>query len=384
LVVFDTVLSTEAAGESVVGRLEYNGNIGKGFLVPTLLYEAGSGQEQKREYTYVEVAAGQGLYYWNDYNGDGVQQANEFEIGIYPDQKKFVRIITPTNEYVKVNYVTLNHSLLVNPESLFGGKPAKGLQQFISRFSNQLSLQISNRALSTLGFRVFNPFSSAIPDEMLLANSTSISNTFFFNRSSAKWGAEYTMSYNSGKSLLTYGVEGNGQNRNTVKLRWNITKSLTINNITQTGQRRYSSALEDGRTYDVSIKSIEPALTWILRSTFRVTGSYRYEDRRNQYGAGGEHALIRSANIDTRLSFPASGSIQARGTYAIIGYNGLPNTSLSFIMLDALQQGSNWLWYLNWERRISKGIEISLEYEGRKPGDNQIIHTGRMSVRAVL
>ncbi len=384
LLVNDTTLSEEAAGESVVGRIEYNGNIGKGFLVPSILYEAGSGQEQKREYTYVEVAAGQGIYYWNVYNGDGVQQANEFELALFPDQKKFVRIITPTNEYVKVNYVTFNHSLQVNPESLFGGKAKKGFQKFISRFSDQLSVQITNRALSTSGFKVFNPFNSGIAEEMVIANLTAISNTFFFNRSSAKWGAEYTYGFNSGKSLLTYGLESNGQTRNTLKLRWNITKNLTINTQGQNGVRRYTSALDDGRTYDVSIYAIEPSITWILRSALRITGSYKYDERDNKFGVIEEKALIRSANIDTRISFPSSGSIQARGTYAVIGYSGADNTSLSFVMLDALQKGTNWLWYLNWERRISKGIEVSLEYEGRKPGTNPVIHTGRMSVRAVL
>jgi len=384
LLVSDTVLSEEAAGETILGRVEYTGNIAKGFLVPAFLYEAGSGQEQKREYTYVEVAAGQGVYYWNDYNGDGVQQANEFETGLYPDQKRFVRIITPTNEYVKVNYVTLNHSLQLNPENLFSGTTKKKWQRFVSRFSDQLSVQIINRALAASGFRVFNPFDQHIPGDMVIANLTSISNTFFFNRSNAKWGVDYTYAYNSGKSLLTYGLEGNGQTRHTAKLRWNIIRNFTINGQAQSGFRNYNSALNDGRTYHVSLYSAEPSLTWLLRSMLRITGSYKYEERTNSLAFGGERAFIRSANMNMRISFPSSGSIQARCTYAVISYTGKENTSLSFVMLDALQKGSNWLWYLNWERRIGKGIEISLEYEGRKPADNPVIHTGRMSIRAIL
>jgi hypothetical protein len=53
-------------------------------------------------------------------------------------------------------------------------------------------------------------------------------------------------------------------------------------------------------------------------------------------------------------------------------------------MLDALQKGDNFLWGMSWERKVTKGIEISLEYEGRKAGTANVIHTGRMSLRAIL
>jgi hypothetical protein len=377
--------TAQQEGESVLGRLEYNGNIGKGFLVPSILYEVGSGQEQKRIYTYVEVPAGQGIYMWNDYNKDGVQQANEFELAIYPDQKKFIRLITPTNEYAKVNYVILNTALQLSPENLWSAKTKKsGIQQFVSRFSDQLSLQINNKVLADAGFSAFNPFSNSVADTSIIANLTSLSNTFFFNRNSATWGGEYTTSYNTGKSLLTYGLEGNNTLRHVAKMRLTFFKSITGNLTAQTGTRAYNSSLDDGRTYRVAQNNIEPSITWILRSSFRLTGSYKLDQRQNAVQFGGEKAVIQSLNLDSRITSRELGTIQARATYANISYTGVANTSLSFVMLDALQNGTNWLWYINWERRLSKGIEISLEYEGRKPGENPSVHTGRMSIRAIL
>src|SRR5690606_34931233 len=130
------------------------------------------------------------------------------------DQKKFIRIITPTNEYQKVNYVTLNHSLQLNPENIWlAAEKKKKWQTFMSRFSDQLSLQINNRMMAEEGFKAFNPFASKVNDTSIIASLTSISNTFFFNRNSTAWGAEYTTSYNGGRSLLTYGLEGNSQLR---------------------------------------------------------------------------------------------------------------------------------------------------------------------------
>lgn len=385
LSVLDGNRSTEVPGETLLGRIEYNGNIAQGVLIPVVLYEIGSGQQQKQQFTYVEVPAGQGVYYWIDYNNDGVQQSNEFEIGLYPDQKKYIRIITPTNEYVKANYVNFNVALQFSPENIWRKDSKIFLQKLLSRFSNQLAAQISNRVLATHGMDAFNPFVANFNDDDIISNLSTISNTVYFNRSNTVWGLDYTFKMNTGKSLLTYGLEHNRQRANILKARWSFNKAFSLNIQGSNGQKAYHSGVaDDGRTYEVQTLAAEPALSWILKSRLRITGSYRYDKRNNAPIYGGEIAQIQSANMDMRLSFPNYGSIQIRGTYAAIQYDGKSNTSLSFVMLDALKKGDNWLWNLNWERRLGKGIELSLEYDGRAPGTDPVVHTGRMSIRAIL
>jgi len=374
-----------AISNTLLGRLEYNGRIAGGFLVPTFLYEAGSGQEQKRAYTYIEVPAGQGMYMWNDYNEDGLQQANEFELALYPDQKLYIRILTPTNEYVRVNFVNLNHSLQVNPESLWMTKEKKKWQKFLSRFSDQLSLKISNRLLADGGYQGFNPFAFSFADSNIIANSSGISNNLYFNRASTIWGADYTFSSNSGKTLLTYGLESTRQEIHKSMLRWMFARGFTARLEGQVGQRSLFSALaDDGRSFDVNRRSARPSLTWLLATTFRITGSYQWERRQNSLQWGGEGVRIHSAEIEARYSSRLWGSLQARGIYSQIHYPYETHTPKAFVLLDALQPGSNWIGYLNWERRIGKGMEISLEYEGRKAAQTKAVHSGRMSIRAIL
>lgn len=380
----DTVLTALAPEETLLGRLEYEGSWLKRAVILQTMYELGSGQEQKQSYTFVEVPAGQGIYYWIDYNGDGVQQANEFEIGIYPDQKKFIKVPTLTNEYVRVRYMRLSQSLMLEPGNLWKSGERKGWQKFVARLSNQTSIQLNNRLLADAGIAVYNPFIPALEDENIITTQNVLSNTFYFNRSSAVYGLDYNYLYSGSKQLLTYGVESNSQKMHILRLRWNMTQNWTTELLGRNGFRQMQSALNDGRSYRYTIQGVEPRLTWLSRGVLRVSLSPRYEVRENAPEFGAQKAVFQTVNLEGRYSKINTGAITLRGTYTGIGFIGQEGTALAYSLLDGLQPGDNYLWYANWERRIGRGIELSFEYEGRKPGTGHVIHTGRMSLRAIL
>jgi hypothetical protein len=370
--------------QTLLGRLQYDGGIWNQALSFATLYEFGTGQEQKRSFTYVQVPAGQGMYNWIDYNNDGIQQLNEFVIALYPDQKMFIRIFTPSDEYVKVNNVNFNQSVGFEPGNFFRQKKHSLLARLCSKISNQLALQVSNKILNTAGIQSFNPIEQSYNDSSILQTNASINNTFYLNRSSARWGFDYNYLNNKSEQLLTYGLSANNSKQHLTKLRLGLSKSITLNTTGRWGNRSNLSGIDDGSSYLQKYWAAEPALIWLNRSALRISTSVKYEERKNDAAYGGERAEIQSANIEGRFSQNTAGIIQLRFTYSKIYYQGLISAPISYAMLDGLKQGDNLLWYLNWQRKIGKGIELFIEYEGRKAGSDKVINTGRMSLRAIL
>jgi len=52
--------------------------------------------------------------------------------------------------------------------------------------------------------------------------------------------------------------------------------------------------------------------------------------------------------------------------------------------MEGLKVGRNYVWSLNYQRVLSKNLQLSIQYSGRKAGDAKIIHTGGMELRALF
>ena len=89
-------------------------------------------------------------------------------------------------------------------------------------------------------------------------------------------------------------------------------------------------------------------------------------------------------NLETKYNVLQNGAVTGRFTFNNISYRYPTNTTVSYIILDGLMPGSNFLWALDFTKRLFGNVELNLQYEGRKPGDTRTIHVGRAALRALF
>ena len=383
LKVIDAAVSRQKEDETILGRAEYIMSEWKGLLEGNILYEVGAGQEQKRDYAYLEVPAGQGEFAWIDYNADGVQQLNEFERALFPDQAKFIRVFTPTNEFLKANYITLNYRFDISPRALLNKGDLKGFSKILSRTILSTSFQTNRKSIAAGSFE-FNPFRYNVNDDALILSSTSMVNTLSFNRASQKWGFDLSNFRRNGKSLLTYGFESNRLAEWTLKTRWNLSRSITLSFNGKKGQTALYTPKFSNRNYELEAVSAEPFFVFIRGTKFRITTSYRWENKKNLPLYGGEKATSNAVLVETRYNILQNSSLTTRFTYSNIQYNGAANTTVGYIMLDGLQPGKNYIWSAGLNKRLLNNLELNFQYDGRKAGSARVVHLGRAGITALF
>jgi hypothetical protein len=381
LVVSDTLLSQQLPEESILNRVEYNAVILKGFVNLTTFYEAGTGQELKREYAYLEVAPGTGVYtYGGDYNGNGVKDLDEFEISAFADQANYVKIFLPTNEYIKTRTNLFNQVISITPAAYF--QKQDGWQKFVARFNNTTSYRVDNKTLEKDLVKALNPFRSGVDDEILLATNSALRNTFSFNRNSSVFGTDFTVMDNRSKTVLTSGFETRQLNNFINSIRWNITRvySIFLNN--ENGNKSNRSQYFSNRDYKIRFYSIEPKFGVQPSVAFRTTVLYKFTLKDNVLGEIGEKSEQHTVGIECKYSPVNKGIFTVKFNLIKIDYNAAENTSLAYEVLEGLRVGTNYTWGATMQRNLSNSIQVNLNYEGRKPTGTKTIHTGTVQARA--
>jgi hypothetical protein len=249
------------------------------------------------------------------------------------------------------------------------------------------SLQVSQNSVAKGDFE-FNPFKYGLNDTALITLNTVLPTTVSFNRFSSKWGVDITNLRSSGKSLLTYGYESRKVNDWTTKLRWNMSRVIlfTLNSRKGTNALYTANTQFDNRNYELDIYSIEPNLTFIRATSFRVVAGYKLENKKNLPVYGGEKAVSNSVNLESKYNVLQNSSIAGKFTFSNIDYKSqtTATTTVSYIMLDGLLPGQNYLWSLTFTKRLLKNLEVNFQYDGRKAGNSRTVHTGRASITALF
>jgi hypothetical protein len=351
-----------------------------GALTSNIFYEASSSMERKREYMYVEVPAGQGLYIWVDYNENGIMELDEFEISPYPDEANFIRVFVPTDDFIRTYSTAISQSINLEPSQLW--RESSGWRQFLSRFSNRLNYRIDKKNQGGLLAENFNPFFTNVEDTLLVTLNATLRNSLFFNRTHRTWSIEWTIQENSSKSILSNGFESRVLSSHTWRTRWNINRQVSLHFTTLYGDRINESEFFERRNYRISFYDLEPSINIQPRQNLRFTVFYGFNSQQNKLGETGEKALIHKGGLETRVSFPSRGNLQARYQLSQIDYPFDENSPVAFEMLQALRPGTNNIWSINWQHNLSSYLQLNLNYNGRKPPGVSAIHTGTVQLRA--
>ncbi len=378
--IIDSTLTVQKPEDTWLARLEHGHSALRGAFTWDLFYEVGSGLEQRREFIYLQVPAGQGIYVWRDYNGNGIKELNEFEQAPFGYEADHIRSYVQTNTYVRTYSNQLSASGELRPAAVWADK--KGLRGFLGKWSDLASYRTDRRTSNDDMALALDPFRVDPLDTLLVAFSSSARNTVYFDRSSRKWSVDHTWTNDRNKSLLLNGFDGRSKELNILHLRWNLTTRWMIEAEGETGRVANHSDMLTGRTYAIDLRAVRPKLTWQPNTGMRAVLQYKHTRKDNQQEFGGETAELRDLGVEFRWNTAGKGAFQVNANLVDISYDGTVDTSLGMEMLAGLRTGTNVTWTATLQRRLSNNLQVDLTYNGRRSEGVPVVHVGGAQVRA--
>jgi hypothetical protein len=373
------VLSSE--DDEVVNEISLNSRViyARKFFTNKVLwnttYETNSGTIPQQDFTYLEVNPGKGTFTWIDYNGDGIQDLNEFEVAQFQDQARYVRILLPNQIFLPIHQNKFSQTITLNPISWSG---AEGVKKVLSRFYNQTSYLI-DRMVERRGEKFdLNPFDDS-GDQLGL--NLSFRNSLFLNRGKQRYTTNYTYLSTTTENLQSIGSIESEIESHQINFLHKIVESWLFTFNGQTGFNASRSENFANRNFSIDENLLKPQISYLFGESNRVDVFYEYQKKDNQLN---DIATLDQQNLGVCWSFNDGQKYAINGELRYVNndFEGQAFSPVGFQMLEGLQPGKNLTWNLLLQKKVTNFIDLNLSYSGRNSETANTVHTGSVQLKA--
>jgi len=369
--------NTSEDEQSLNSRLNYNQKLFNNLILWNTSFETNSGTLPQQDFTYVEVEAGQGAYTWIDYNENGIQELNEFEIAQFADQGNYIRVLLPNQVFIRTHQNRLSQTLTINPVQW--SKSENKTKKFFSHFYNQTSYLIDRKVRRDGNNFNLNPFKE--DEENQLALNNSVRNVLFYNRGKQRYTTSYTFLTNTSRNLLSIGFQENKLTNHQLNFNHKFATNWLANALASFGTDESLSENFANRNFNIEEERFQPKLSYLFSENAQFDVFYQYTSKQNTIGI---LESLKQNNYGFSFTYNKAEKIALTGEFNFFQneYEGNPNTPVGFQLLEGLQPGQNFTWSLLAQKKLTKFLDLNLNYFGRKTESSKIIHTGTIQLKA--
>jgi len=363
--------------QSLNSRLNYNQRFLQNVIVWNVNFETNSGTQPRQDFTYVQVEPGQGAYTWIDYNENGIQELDEFELAQFQDQGEYIRVLLPNRVFVPTHQNRLSQTLTFNPSQW--SKMESKSRQFWSHFYNQTAFLVDRRILREPEDFDLSPIDNG--DDTTLGLNNNFRNVLFFNRGKQRYTTSYTFLSNRSRNLLSVGFQENGLRSHQLSFIHKFANSWLINTQLNFDLTESISENFENRNFELDNQRFLPKLSYIFNENAQFDLFYQYSYTENQLS---QMERLKQNNFGLSFTYnnPKAITLIGEFNYFDNDFEGNPNSPVAYQMLEGLQPGNNFTWSLLAQKRLTKFLDLNLNYLGRKTESSKAIHTGSVQLRA--
>ncbi len=350
------------------------------------VYEATTERAPVLQEVYLRVGPELGQYVWEDANGDGVQQLDEFREEITPLEGEYVRSFVPGDRLRPTAAVQGRLRLRLDP-ARFLGDDALGWRRVLRAVTTLTTLDVQERTESDelLDVYLLRPHELQQPGRTL-AGRFRVGQDVTLFRGDPRFGGRLSANHLRTTTRLASGLERRLVQRAEAEARVQALPPLGLA-LRGAVERRDAESPFASRAFALRGWEAEPEATWRFGPGAALTAGVRLARNRDVQGAAGAErtADIVIVPVQTRLS--AANRLQLllsaeRADVRLAGPAAVGETL--FELTERRGVGTSYLWSANGQYTVNRYLRASLTYEGRAPAAAPVLHNVRLSLSAVF
>lgn len=334
-----------------------------------LFYQVSAELTPQRQLIYIATNPGQGTHEWRDFNGDGLQQLEEFVPAANPLLANYLPFVRATGRFFPTVSLSTTYT--------FRWQPVKRLA-WLSTLTN-LRLEQRQTAPDNRWVRylpVFSPKADTTLPQWSFAGRQDV----FLFRQSTRGDQNFAFQYTLSQQVPLSGLTQNRQRQVSSRTRYNFSRSWGGELVLTLLERLSIASAQPDLNYRYTSWEAQPHLIYQPTGRWRTSLSLIYRRSLLYTPIPGRGSSYRFT-LEQRYSWKAAAFVSLRIEPALYQVPEGLTPVLRFEVLEGLQEGRNLLIGLTLNLPLSRYIELNTLYDGRFSAKSPV-HSARMQVRA--
>ncbi len=346
-------------------------------------YEALSEQTPVLQEIYIRTGPELGEYVWDDFNGNGVIELDEFIPEVTQDEGEYARTLIPSDSLQAVTGVQANLNIHFdgarrwrNPQTTW----EKWLRQISYRF--RADLQEKSKDPNPTNIYLLRQKWYRHPENSIRGTINLAQDLWLF-RNHPRYS--FHASWRRIRSTNVFAAETESRSIDEVRaqVRWGFTDRWALRTEGAISNKMNMSSSFASREFDIQTQSISQEIQVSILSKMRLSTGVHYSQKNPQSSGS---AIIWKVPFQVSWNQAGRANVNSRIELTDVRLSSESTSSgLAFYELtDGRGKGRSLLWNLNGWLQLTRVLRGTISYSGRNPQDAPQIHTVRMQLSATF
>jgi len=345
-------------------------------------YEALTERTPLLQEIYLQTRPEMGQYVWEDANGDGIIQVDEFLPERTPNEGTYIKTFIPSDSLVSVIGVQAKLRLNLDPARVWKEAPTSW-KRMLAKVSTRSTIEVTEKSRDQHLAQIYLlNLSRFLNPGTTLNGRIRLAQELYLFRNEPRFGIDFSFNHVEGFSELSSGAESRLLRTYTVDSRYRPYDQWGVKLKAGFERNRTFSELYASRRYDIRSISVHPEASFTISQRMHAAGGIAYS-RKHEVLGDRTVGLIR-APLELRYGEVQRFLVTARMEFAHAFISDEAVGMALYELTEGRGPGRSLLWMLNGQCAINSYLRASITYDGRAPSDAPVLHMLRLQMSATF